>query len=71
LTAIQILEALQRKPRLSPVMIADETKLRPGTVRNVLVTLSELELVKMPARGIYEISELGQSFLKKKETEKK
>jgi predicted transcriptional regulator len=52
-------------------MIADETKLRPGTVRNVLVTLSELELVKMPARGIYEISELGQSFLKKKETEKK
>jgi len=64
LTAIEILEAIQRKPRLSPMMIADELEMNPGVVRNVLVTLTELKLVQSPARGLYEITPLGQDVLK-------
>lgn len=64
LTATQILRVLQRKPRLSPVMIAEETKLSANTVRTVLQTLSELTLVAIPARGIYTVTELGEQVLK-------
>lgn len=60
----EILAVIQNKPRLTPVLIAEASKLNPGVVRNVLMTLTELKLVISPARGIYEITELGEGVLK-------
>lgn len=70
MTATEILEAIQRKPRLTPIMIADELKMNAGVVRNVLVTLAELRLVQSPARGLYEITPLGQEVLKEGKVKK-
>jgi predicted transcriptional regulator len=66
LAATQILEAIHRKARSTPTMIAEELKLTPQTVRNVLVTLLELELVQTPARGLYEITPYGKELLERK-----
>lgn len=65
LTAIEILQAIGRKPRITPVMIAEELKMNQQVVRNVLLTLSELGLVTTAARGVYEISQMGQQVLDK------
>ncbi len=65
MTAREILETIQRKPRLTPTMIAEELDMIPGVVRNILSTLSELGLVNTPARGVYEISPLGSHVLEK------
>jgi len=64
LTATQILEAIQRRPRVTPILIADETGMPPGMVRTILVTLTNLRLVTSPARGLYEITPLGEQILK-------
>ena len=65
LTAIEILQAIGRKPRITPVMIAEELKMNQQVVRNILLTLSELGLVTTAARGVYEISQMGQQVLDK------
>ena len=66
LTALEILQAIGRKPRITPVMIAEELNMKQQVVRNVLQTLSELGLVITAARGVYEISETGEQILQKK-----
>lgn len=71
MSATQILEAIQRKPRSAPTMIAEELKMTPQTVRNILVTLLELELVQTPARGLYEISPSGKEALARKKSSRK
>lgn len=63
--AKEILELLNKKPRISPIMISKELDTNVQYVRNSLLILSGLGLVKKPARGIYEISETGRSVLKK------
>jgi len=49
----------------NPVMIADELKMNQQVVGNILLTLSELGLLATAARGVYEISEMGQQVLDK------
>jgi predicted transcriptional regulator len=71
LTALEVLQVISGKPRITPIMIADELKMRPQAVRNILLTLSELGLVANAARGVYEISELGREILEKQKTAKK
>jgi DNA-binding IclR family transcriptional regulator len=63
LTALEILQAIGRKPRITPVMMAEELKMKQQVVRNILLTLTELGLVTTAARGVYEISDLGQQIL--------
>lgn len=65
MTAKEILGALQKEPRLSPAMLSEKLKINSQIVRNVLVTLSELKLVQTPAKGIYEITRLGEQVLKR------
>ncbi len=63
LTAIEVLQAIKEKPRITPIMIAAELKMNQQNVRNVLLTLSELGLVTTAARGVYEITPLGSQVL--------
>ena len=63
MVALKILKLLNEKPRLSPTLIASELKTSIQQVRNVLLVLSELKLVKTPSRGIYEVTELGKYVL--------
>jgi Mn-dependent DtxR family transcriptional regulator len=63
--AIDILKLLNEKPRVSPIMIAKTLRTSEQYVRNVLIVLSELKLVSTPARGIYEITDIGKVVLQK------
>jgi Mn-dependent DtxR family transcriptional regulator len=71
LTALEVLQAISRKPRITPIMISDDLKMKQQSVRNILLTLSELGLVVNAARGVYEISEIGQEILEKHKTSRK
>lgn len=64
MVAKEILRLLHEKPRLTPMMIASELKIKDQHVRNVLVILSELNLVKNPVRGVYELSRRGKILIK-------
>ena len=64
MTAVEILKMLKKTPRLTPVMIASKLGKATSHVRNVLSVLLELKLVHTPARGVYEITELGNELLK-------
>ena len=68
MTAIEILKLLKETPRLTPIMIANKLGRATSHIRNVLSVLLELKLVYTPARGIYEITELGNELLKKLHT---
>ena len=63
LTAVEVLQAIAQRPRITPIMIADSLKYNQQAVRNVLLTLSELGLVTTAARGVYEITPLGSQVL--------
>jgi len=63
MTAIEILKALQKTPRLSPALIASETGIELQRVRNYLVMLLELKLVEKPSRGLYQITSMGNYLL--------
>ena len=63
MTAVEILKLLREMPRLSPALIAERLGITPGVVRNVLMILSELQLVETPSRGIYQITSLGEHML--------
>jgi DNA-binding IclR family transcriptional regulator len=64
--AIEILEALNKTPRLSPILVASKTGIAIQYVRNLLVVLLELKLVETPSRGLYQITDLGEYILKKR-----
>lgn len=64
MAAIEILEVLRKTPRLSPVLIASETRIPIQRVRNLLTVLLELRLVETPSRGLYQITNLGETILK-------
>jgi len=63
MVALKLLETLEKKPRLSPSMLADETGLEYQKIKTTLRTLAALQLVKTPSRGIYVITELGRRHL--------
>jgi predicted transcriptional regulator len=65
LTAVEVLQAIAHRPRITPIMIAEELKYNQQAVRNVLLILSELGLVTKAARGVYEITPLGSQVLEK------
>lgn len=65
LVAQRILEILDEKPRLPPLLISKLTGLSHQYVRTTLRTLSELNLVETPARGIYVLTEEGRRHLHK------
>jgi Mn-dependent DtxR family transcriptional regulator len=71
LTALEILQAIKQKPRITPVMIAEELEMKQQSVRNILLTLTELGLVGTVARGLYEITELGSQILERQKATKK
>jgi len=64
-TALEILKALKQTPRLTPIMIAKMLNRPPSVIRNILVVLLELGLVESIARGLYQITPLGQYVLEK------
>jgi len=64
-TAIEILKALKQTPRLTPILIAKILDRPPSVIRNILVVLLELGLVESPARGLYQITPLGEYVLEK------
>jgi len=64
-TAIEILKAVKQMPRLTPIMIAKMLNKPPSVIRNTMVVLFELGLVESPARGLYQISPLGEYVLEK------
>jgi len=63
--AIKVLELLQREKRATPAWMRETLQVPPGTLRNVLVVLSDLKLVEtFPARGNYRITQIGEQTLK-------
>jgi DNA-binding IclR family transcriptional regulator len=64
MAAIEILGALQKTPRLSPILIASKTGIDIQRVRNLLVVLLELKLVETPSRGLYQITNMGEYILR-------
>jgi len=64
-TAIEILRAVKQMPRLTPILIAKMLGRPPSFIRNTLVVLLELGLVESPARGLYQITPLGEYVLEK------
>lgn len=65
MTAIEILKLLKESPRLTPVMVANKLGKAASHVRNVLSVLLELKLVHTSARGVYEITPLGEELLQR------
>jgi len=63
MSATKILTALLETPRLPPTLIASKTGIRVNYVRNLLAVLLELKLVETPARGLYQITGLGEHVL--------
>ena len=61
--ALQLLETLEKKPRLSPSMLADETGLEYQKTKTTMRTLAALLLVETPSRGVYVITEAGRRHL--------
>ena len=61
--ALQLLETLEKKPRLSPKMLVDETGLEYQKIKTTLRSLAEVQLVKTPSRGVYVITEAGRRHL--------
>jgi len=64
-TAVEILKAVKQMPRLTPILIAKMLDRPPSVIRNILVVLLELGLVESPARGLYQITPLGEYVLGK------
>ena len=64
-TAIEILKTVKQTPRLTPILIAKMLDRPPSVIRNILVVLLELGLVEAPARGLYQITPLGEYILEK------
>ncbi len=64
-TAIEILRVVRQTPRLTPILIAKMLNRPPSVIRNTLVVLLELGLVEAPARGLYQITPLGEYILEK------
>lgn len=61
--ATEILRVIKETPRLTPIEIAEQTRISTQYVRNTLRVLTELQLVETPARGVYLITKLGISLL--------
>ncbi len=61
--AVDILKTIQKKPRLTPKLIADEINRPIQPVRNMVAIINDLELVETSARGLYQITELGKTVL--------
>ena len=60
---VRILKKVKETPRLSPKLLSDELKMPLQTVRNILTSLTELNLVYRRSRGIYEITQIGNFIL--------
>jgi predicted transcriptional regulator len=65
MSATRILMVLLETPRLNPTLIASKTGIRVNYVRNLLAVLLELKLVETPARGLYQITSLGEDVLRR------
>jgi len=63
LVAVEVLETIEKYPRITPAEIAEKTKNSAQYVRNTLRVLTELQLVETPVRGVYVITELGKDIL--------
>jgi len=63
MVAIKVLESLQAEPRMSPDMVSKKLKTSAQYIRNIIRILADLNLVETPARGIYEITSLGEKVL--------
>lgn len=63
--AVKVLELLQKEKRATPAWMRESLQVPAGTLRNVLVVLSDLRLIEtFPARGNYRITQLGEQTLK-------
>ncbi len=67
LTAIDILRNLKDMPRLTPILMEKKMKRPASVIRNVLVILVELGLVRSVARGLYELTPEGEEILERTE----
>jgi len=65
----EVLRVIRDEPRLTPIEIAERVKRDVGWIRNVLVTMRELQLVESPARGVYIITKQGEYVLEQMEVE--
>jgi len=63
MSATKILILLRDTPHLAPTLIASKTGMVVSDVRNLLAVLLELKLVETPARGLYQITSLGEYVL--------
>jgi predicted transcriptional regulator len=59
----EILKILSREPRQTPQTLQKVNGASISTIRNALVVLSDLGLTQKKARGLYEITPLGQHVL--------
>lgn len=65
LVALEILQLLQKKPRLTAPELAEKVGTSTQHIRNTLKTMKDLHLVATPIRGVYLTTELGTHVLKK------
>jgi len=63
--SVEILKILSKEPRQTPQSLQKAYKASISTVRNTLVVLSDLGLTRKKARGLYEITPLGQYVLER------
>lgn len=61
--AIEVLKTVKEQPRLTPPEIAKRVNVTRQYVRNILMILAQLKLVETPARGVYLITDLGETVL--------
>ena len=63
LVAREILQLLEKKPRLTAELLADALGTSKQYIHNTLRVLSDLELVETPSRGVYVITKEGVGLL--------
>lgn len=62
--ALRILKTLLSGESLSPKDLAIRLDVAPQTVRNKLITLTQVSLVISPTHGLYRVTELGREHYK-------
>ena len=60
---LRILKLIGDEPRQTPTTLSKKFEMSSSYMRNTLVTLYELGLVKREARGLYVLTELGLRVL--------
>lgn len=69
LVAVEVLQTIEKYPRITPAEIAKKTNNSVQYVRNTLRVLTELQLAETPVRGVYVITDLGKYILKEAQKE--